>query len=80
MNPLRWTREHQLAGVIVCVFGAVLGVLMGFIQSPLFFMPQPWHAFVEWVSFPQLQWPWPVFGFLISGLIFYAVQLLRKSN
>jgi hypothetical protein len=80
MNPLNWTHEHQLAGVVVSAFGGVLGVLLGFIHSPSFSTAQPWPVFVAWLSFPQSYWPWPLFAFFISGLIFYAVQLLRKSN
>ena len=80
MNPLHWTREHQLAWAIVCAFGTVLGVLLGFIHSPYFSMTQPSQVFMGWLSMPQSYWRWPVLGFVISGLIFYAVQLLRKSN
>lgn len=80
MNPVHWTGEHQLAWAVVCAGGAVLGVLLGFIHSPFFSLTQPWHVFVEWLSLPQSYWRWPLFSFLISGLIFYAAQLLRKSN
>jgi hypothetical protein len=80
MNPLHWTREHKIAWTIMCTVGAVLGVLLGFMHSPYFTMTQPWHVFVEWLSFPQSYWRWPVYSFLISGLAFYSAQLFRKSN
>jgi hypothetical protein len=80
MNPLHWTREHKIAWAVVCAFGAVLGVLLGFIHSPLFSLTQPWQVFVAWLSIPQAYWRWPVLCFLISGLTFYAAQLFRKSN
>lgn len=80
MNPLRWTHEHQLAWAVVSVVGAVLGLLLGFIHSPSFSVTESWHVFVGWLSFPEAYWLWPLFGFLVSRLIFYAVQLLRKSN
>jgi hypothetical protein len=80
MNPLHWTRQHQLAGAVMCAVGAVLGVLLSFIHSPFFTMTEPWQVFLQWLSAPQSYWTWPLFGFLISGLTFYAVQLFRKSN
>jgi hypothetical protein len=80
MNPLHWTRPHQLAWAIVCLSGAVLGVLLTFIHSPLFWMAQPWPVFAEWLSRPQSYWLWSLLGFVVSGLIFYAAQLFRKSN
>jgi membrane protease YdiL (CAAX protease family) len=79
-NPLRWKREHQIAWAIVCAFGAVAGLLLGFIHSPFFLTSQPSQGFAVWLSSPQSYWPWPLFGVLISELIFYAAQLLRKEN
>ncbi len=78
MNPLRWKLEYQLACAAVCATGGVLGVLLGFIHSPSFSTSQPWHVFVEWLWFPQSYWRWPLFAFLISGLTFYAVHLLKR--
>jgi hypothetical protein len=79
MNPLHWTREHRIAWAIVGAVGAFLGLLLGFIHSPFFSLTQRSH-FAEWVSLPQAYWCWPLLGFLISGLTFYAAQLFRKSN
>jgi hypothetical protein len=80
MNPLHWTRPHQLAWAVISLLGAVLGVMLGFIHSPFFSIMQPWQVFVEWLSRPQSYWLWPSFGFLIAGLVFYAAQLFRKAN
>jgi hypothetical protein len=80
MNPLHWTREHKIAWAVVSVVGIFLSVLLGFIHSPYYTMTQPWHVFVTWLSLPSSYWRWPVFGFLMSGLVFYAAQLFRKSN
>jgi len=79
-NPLLWTRQHQVAWVVISAVGAVTGLLLGFMHSPAFSEPQAWRAFVAWLSFPELYWPWPVFGFLGTGLAYYAVQLFRTSN
>ena len=80
MDPLHWKREHQRAWAVMCAFGAVLGVLLAFIHSPFFSVTQPWQlsVFVEWLLLPQSYWPWPLLGFLMSGLIFYAVQLFKQ--
>jgi len=80
MNPLHWTREHQLALVVMSAFGAILGLLLGFIHSLVFSSTQAGQGFAAWLLFPESHWPWPLFGFLITGLTFYAAQLLRSSN
>jgi hypothetical protein len=77
-NPLLWTRQHQLAWAVISVAGAVAGLLLGFIHSSS--EPQTWDLFVAWLSFPELYWRWPLFGFLGTGLTFYVAQLLRRSN
>jgi hypothetical protein len=79
-NPLRWTRPHRLAWAITSAVGAVAGLLFGFIHSPAFSGPQTWGAFVAWLSFPELYWRWPLFGFLGTGFAFYAAQLVRRTN
>ncbi len=82
MNPLQWTREHRLAWAVMCTFGAVAGVLLGFIHSQFFSLTRPgqMYEFGHWLSDPQTYWPWPLLGFFITGVTFYAVQLIRKSN
>jgi len=72
VNPLHWTRQHQLAWVVITVLGAVLRALLGFIRSPFFSMMQPWQVSVEWLSHPQSYWLLPSFGFLIAGQTFDA--------
>jgi len=80
MNPLHWTRQHQLAWFVISVIGAVLGLLLGFMHSPSFSTPQAGQGFVERLSFLESYWRWPLYSFLITGLTFYAVQMLRSSN
>lgn len=84
MNPLQnsllWTRRHQLAWAVISLAGAVAGLLFGFIYSPAFYGPETWGEFMAWLSFPELYWRWPLFGFLGTGLAFYAAQLVRRSN
>ncbi len=53
-NPLHWTREHQFAWAVVCAFGAVLGMLLGFIHSPFFSFTRPWQVFAGWLPVPHL--------------------------
>jgi hypothetical protein len=33
MNPLNWKREHQVALSIAAVIGAVLGILIGYLEA-----------------------------------------------
>ena len=48
-NPLHWTREHQIAWAVVCAFGAIAGLLLGFIHSRIFLTSQPSHEFMVWL-------------------------------
>jgi len=77
---LHWTRPHQFAWAVVCLHGAVLGVLLRFIHSPFFSMAPPWPLLARWLSHPQFYWLWCLLGFIVSGVISYAAQLFRTSN
>jgi hypothetical protein len=89
MNPLRWSREHQLAWVLICLIGGIVGLLFAWFQSPLYAIS---HAslsgefanstrmFFVWLQNVGLYWPWPMFGAFISGMAFYVFELLRISN
>jgi hypothetical protein len=80
MNPSRWNREHQVAWIVSSAIGAVVGLMLGFTHSSLFSVSQTLHAFVVWLSSPELYWRWLVFGFLITGVTFYTIQLLKSSD
>ena len=80
MNPLHWQREHQVAWIVTNLVGAFLGLLLGFIDFPPFSLWEKSHVFATWLSFPKSYWLWPSLGFLITGMVFYAAQLLRSSN
>jgi len=80
MNPLHWTREHQLAWAVISAIGVILGLMLGFIHSPDFSMSQTWQAFEVWSSQPKSIWAWPSFGLLFTGLALYAAQLFRSAN
>jgi hypothetical protein len=79
MNPLSWRREDQLAGCVIIVLGATLGLLLGWMWSP-FSHAQGNHVggfFLTWLQYPDAYWPWIAFGGIIAALIFYAVRLLK---
>jgi hypothetical protein len=80
MNPLHWQREHQTAWIVTSIVGALLGLLPAFIDLPPFSFSEPWQMFAAWLLLPKAYWLWPLLGFLITGLVFYAAQLLRISN
>jgi uncharacterized membrane protein YhaH (DUF805 family) len=71
MNPLRWPREHQLAWLIICVLGAVLGFFLGFVL-----WENRRYGFGDWIGSPDEYRPWLVFGAAVAGITFYALRLL----
>ncbi len=82
MNPLRWSRDHQVACVVVCSLGAVFGLFVGFF-SVVATARSGFTAgalFKFWIQRPDLYWPWPTFGAVIAGLAFYAVRILRRPR
>jgi hypothetical protein len=89
MNPLRWKREHQLAWVVICMIGAIIGLLFAWFQDPFYqlchtSLSGQWanctRVFFEWLPNVGLYWPLPMFGALITGLTFYAVRLLTVGD
>jgi hypothetical protein len=85
MNPLRWKREHQVAWFVICLIGAIVGLLFAWFQSPFYYISRAslsgeWanstRVFLNWLPYVELYWPWPMFGAIIPGLAFYAFQLL----
>ena len=88
MNPLQWSREHQLAGILFCILGAVGGVLFAWFESPFYALTRgalsgeyadPTRVFLTWLPYWELYWPWPLLGAAIAGLAFYAVELYRSN-
>jgi hypothetical protein len=77
MNPLRWKHEHQVAWLVICVIGGIIGLLSAFFTENHAFYTR---IFFSWLPEIYLYWPWPVFGAVIPGLAFYVYQLLRISN
>jgi hypothetical protein len=73
MNPFHWKHEHQIAWAIKSVVGAFLSLMLGFMHLPSFTLGQPWQVFDAWLSSPESYWPWPLLGFLITGVIFYGI-------
>lgn len=80
MNPLRWTREDQLAWAVVSLVGAVFGLLLCFIHMPFFSVRHMQEAFVTWLSFSDTNWYWSFFGFFVAALSFYALRLYNGSH
>jgi len=83
MNPQHWSREHQIAAVAISIIGALIGSLFAWLESPIHTlvthelsgpMSDYTAAFSVWL-FHAHYWPWPLFGFVIAALAFYAVRL-----
>jgi hypothetical protein len=57
MNPLRWTREQQLAGIIICFIGGVCGLLFAWMQSPFHTLAVT-NLSVEWADYSNVFLIW----------------------
>jgi hypothetical protein len=88
MNPLDWKRQHQLAGIAFCAVGAIAGIFLAWMDSPLRQLSShsvsgEWanatNVFLLWLSHVGLYWPWPLMGACAAGFAFYGVQLTRHS-
>jgi hypothetical protein len=69
MNPLKWTREKQIAGVIFIVVGAAMGVAFGFLAHG------DGHSLRYWIGRYGLTWG--MFGAALAGALVYATVLFR---
>jgi hypothetical protein len=82
MNPFRWSREHQVACIVVCLLGTAFGLFVGFftvVATARSSLPAG-TLFKFWIQRPDLYWPWPTFGAVIAGLAFYAVRTFRHPR
>jgi predicted branched-subunit amino acid permease len=61
MNPWHWNRVHQVAWIVSSAIGALVGLMLAFTHSPLFFVSQTLHTFVVWISLPKLYWQMRVY-------------------
>jgi hypothetical protein len=48
MNPLHWSREHQVAGAVICVVGGIAGTLYAWFDSRFYLISKSNFAPVEW--------------------------------
>ena len=87
MNPLSWKRNHLVAGVLFCLAGALCGLGFAWLDSPFHSLCRgsisgDWanctYALSLWLGYPSVYWPMMVYGALIPGVVFYAVQLARS--
>lgn len=88
MNPLNWTRQHQVAGIAFCAVGAIAGVFFAWMDTPLRQMSShsisgewadPTGVFLIWLSHVRLYWPWPLMGACAAGLAFYGLLLIKQK-
>jgi hypothetical protein len=77
VNPLNWKREHQLAWLLTCALGGVVGLFTAFWRTEWAATYEAGQTFPTWLGFPLFYWPWPMFGVVIAGLLFYIVKLLK---
>jgi hypothetical protein len=57
MNPLNWKREHQIAWIVICLGGAIVGLLAAWFQSPFY---QLCHDSIsgEWANCTRVRSVW----------------------
>jgi hypothetical protein len=79
MNPFRWSREQQVAGLVVCLLGAAFGLFIGFFTVARSSLPAG-ALFKVWIQRPDLYWPCPAFGAVIAALTFYATRMIRQPH
>jgi hypothetical protein len=77
MNPLNWSREHQLAMLIAAVIGAALATVLGYLvyASGWGEGAVPFESWL-WRVFGGPIW-WALFGAVIGGAIVFVRNLLR---
>ena len=71
MNGFRW-----IAFFVTCILGSVIGLLVGMLTAQVVTGPIP----LSLLPYPSLYWPYPMVGFVIAGLVFYAMHLVRSWN
>jgi len=80
MNPLRWGRAHQLAALIACFSGALIGILFAWMRSPfrwLALQSDYSETFLFWLQDGRF-WRWPVLGAIGAAVIVCAAEWLRQ--
>jgi hypothetical protein len=87
VNPLTWSRQHQVAGASFCAVGAIAGVFFAWLDSPFrqlssHSLSGEWSnaadVFLLWLSHVGFYWPWPLMGAWVAGLAFYGFQVFRR--
>jgi hypothetical protein len=81
MNLLSWPREHQLALLVTCILGGLIGMFLAFVTFMLQERATAHGAlFFVWFGNADLWWSWPIFCGAIAGLGAYAIRLWKISN
>jgi hypothetical protein len=77
MNPLTWTREHQLALAIAALIGAAVATVLGYVVYAVGWGEGalPFESWI-WRVFLGPLW-WALFGAVIGGAVIYVRNLTR---
>jgi hypothetical protein len=88
MNPIRWKRQDQVAGLAFCAVGAMAGIFFAWLDSPFRIassraLSGEWadapNIFLLWLSHASLYWSSPLLGAFGAALAFYGVCLSKAS-
>jgi hypothetical protein len=77
INPLQWRHEHQLAWLVACALGAVVGSLYGF-NRWVYTGPDQSQVLIMWLQQPHYYWSLALCGAVTAALLFYLVRLLKS--
>ncbi len=83
LNPTTWKRSHLLVWALLVVGGGIGGLVFGWFVSPFARLVQgtsTQEMIVTWLHYPQAYWPYIIGGALVTGLAYYAADLLTGAR
>lgn len=90
MNPLKWSREHQVALLIAAFLGFCIGILLGFSLDGNGFTIAGWLGYARCFSFDYYSgsWcinlaensEWGLFGSLFATGVIFIWHLMQISE
>jgi hypothetical protein len=88
MNPLSWRREHRISWLAFSVAGALIGVLLAWLDSPYRRLCQSTisgeradcaQMLSLWLTHPSQYWQMAALCAVIPAVAFYGFQLMRRA-
>ena len=83
LNSLTWQRRHFLVWALLIMAGGVGGLVFGWFVSPFARLVQGDNTpdmILAWLHYPEAWWPYVGAGALVTGLAYYAGDLLTGAR